>query len=125
MYAAQNNHQEIVSELIDQGARVDAVDDRFGNTALIWAAYRGDEDGVKVLVTNLGADVNHQNRNGETALMFAVKKGHQNIIAFLNNEALDSFMLDQRSPPIVSNDANHLSESDLNLLFGLKRRGLG
>jgi ankyrin repeat protein len=58
---------EIVDALVRGGARVDAVDS-FGNTALIGAAEGGRLPVVQRLL-KLGADVNHRNHHGETALI--------------------------------------------------------
>jgi ankyrin repeat protein len=53
-----------------------------GLTALIWAAYYGDNDIVKVLLANT-ADVNANQKNGFTAVMAAKKKGYKEIVRIL------------------------------------------
>jgi ankyrin repeat protein len=46
--------------------------DKDGNTALIWAAWRGHSTTVKILPAK-GADVNAKDNDGNTALMVAAK----------------------------------------------------
>jgi ankyrin repeat protein len=63
--------------------QVDAVG-RVGNSSLMWAAYFGETDVVKYLLTK-GADVNLINEDGHTALQLASKKGHRDIVKLLRN----------------------------------------
>jgi ankyrin repeat protein len=39
--AAKGGHGELVSLLLDNGAGIEGRDEKFGGTALIWAALRG------------------------------------------------------------------------------------
>jgi ankyrin repeat protein len=59
---------EIVKILIDAGAKLDLLSG--GYTSLMGACLRGQTKVVKYLI-NKGADINLQNKNGETALMIA------------------------------------------------------
>ena len=68
--AAAEGHTEIVTALLAIGkANVNAVD-KDGTDALMGAAVRGHKDVVEILLAN-GANVNAQNNDGHTALMFA------------------------------------------------------
>ena len=59
---------------------------QFRNTALMCAAWKGHLNIVKWLV-QANADVNIQNKAGETALMNAVQCEHLKIVQFLIVEA--------------------------------------
>jgi len=48
--------------------------DAFGNTALFMAVVRSNKETVKALI-NLGININHQNNDGSTALMYCVSHG--------------------------------------------------
>ena len=63
-----------LSELIENGAHVDAVDED-GRTALTVAVAKNNADCVKALLV-VGADVNAENKNGWTALMLATGLGY-------------------------------------------------
>lgn len=68
--------RNIFSVLLDAGVDVNATKDDSGNTALMYAAYRGDVESVNRLL-RAGADVNAKNNDNETALMLMI--GLQNI----------------------------------------------
>lgn len=46
------------------------------------ASYRGNVEAVRILIHN-GADVNHENKNGVTALMIASAEGHVEVVRLL------------------------------------------
>ena len=54
-------------------------DDRRDGTALFWAATRGNDDLVDLLLT-FGARVNSRTANGSTPLHSAAEKGHVTIV---------------------------------------------
>lgn len=61
---------ELAKEAVSWGAYADAEDER-GNTALHYAAARGNLELCAFLTQDCGADVNHKNFNGDTPLHFA------------------------------------------------------
>ena len=74
--ASAEGHLEIVSALL-QSKRVDSkARDIDGTTALMAASVRGHKQ-VATLLINAGANVNEQNIEGHTALMFAFNGKHQ------------------------------------------------
>ena len=63
--------------LVGAGAGLD-LQNKWGNTALIWAVYRGHSEIAQALVS-AGANLNLQNERGDTALILAVRQGHPEI----------------------------------------------
>ena len=61
--------------------------DKFGSTALMWAASFGRVDVARWLVDEIGVAVDAQNKQGRTALMFATKYKQYAMAAYLINEA--------------------------------------
>jgi ankyrin repeat protein len=80
-YAAFDGHADIVSYLINQHALVDARAPN-GQTALMFAARNGHVDVVKLLVS-AHADVNLDDGSGNTALALALKAGNTDIADYL------------------------------------------
>ena len=61
MMAARTGRVEVVDVLLDGGAAVDAVEDRRGTTALMWAAANEQPDAVRLFVAR-GADVSARSK---------------------------------------------------------------
>ena len=80
MYAALCGTPETIRLLVDHGARVNAAN-RFGATALMWAATSRTPN-VKTLLA-LGADVNARTANGRTALLTATRYGNASAMILL------------------------------------------
>lgn len=76
--AALNGHQEVVSLLVESGARINAS----GWGALHYAVFSGHADIVRFLLDR-GADVNARAPNHHTALMLAARNGHGEIVRVL------------------------------------------
>jgi len=84
MFAVINMHADIAGELLEHGADVNATAND-GATALMLAASSGDTASVRALVRK-GADPSGRYiRTGETALMLAKKKNHDDIVNLLSN----------------------------------------
>ena len=60
--------------------------DKFGSTALMWAASFGRLEVARWLVHDVGVNVDARNKQGRTALMFATKYGQCALAAFLLSE---------------------------------------
>src|SRR5262249_32791810 len=69
MLAARRAPVEVISLLIDKGAKIDAKND-MGNTALMYAAESGHKEAMKIL-SQRWADVNAKDNLSQTALMKA------------------------------------------------------
>ena len=72
---------EEIKELIKKGADVNAQY-KYGETALMTAAYNGEIDMAKCLFEN-GADVNASSKYGKTALMIAATWGQIEVVKYL------------------------------------------
>ena len=77
--AAIQDDEETVSALLGRGAKVDA-EDMGGNTALMWAAYsEHPRPVVAKLLLAAGANPGHKNKLGETASIWASRRGTTSI----------------------------------------------
>jgi ankyrin repeat protein len=77
-----------VTALLSAGAKVDAKDDRRGQSALMWAADEGHADVVAALV-DAGADVRARVPSGFTPFLFAVRAGRQDVVRVLLKAGAD------------------------------------
>ncbi|WP_168464185.1 ankyrin repeat domain-containing protein [Wolbachia endosymbiont of Ctenocephalides felis wCfeT] len=76
-----------VKKLIRKGAGVNARDNKYGWTALHWAAFNGHTE-VVVFLLGKGADVHIQNYHKETPLHLAAQMGHKDVVeSLINNGA--------------------------------------
>ena len=76
MYAAAGPYAHTVQFLIDRGADLDIRDTEEGFTALMFAAAEGQAEVIEVLLSH-GANTKITDKDGDTALDFAEKNGHQ------------------------------------------------
>jgi hypothetical protein len=78
-----NENMEMFRKMVQSGANV-KVTDPAGGTTLMWAAANehGRADFVNELIT-LGVDVNAKNKDGDTALTWALRRGDTPIVAML------------------------------------------
>jgi ankyrin repeat protein len=83
--SAIRDDPQTASALIARGAKVDA-EDVWGNTALMWAAYSDlpDPELVKCIL-KAGADAGHKNKMGETAFVWAERRGNTNVVSLLGS----------------------------------------
>ena len=99
---------EAIEILLAHGALIDLPNDN-GDTALIAAAGYGQEPGAtrgrfrtqaeallatQALLANGGADINHQNKAGITALHAAADQGWSDIVALLLDHGADPLIED-------------------------------
>ena len=84
----QNGDTKRVIEAIKAGANVNAKDDKFGVTALIFAARDGHTEIVIALI-KAGADVNAKSDKGVTALMLAAASKSPKIVKVLIEAGAD------------------------------------
>ncbi|KAL7805259.1 ankyrin repeat-containing domain protein [Trichoderma aethiopicum] len=88
--AAERGDEQVVEMLIKSGkADINARDQQYGETPLIWAARKGHYNVVKLLL-DADADVNVQEqRKGETALTLAIESRHEATIRELIAKGAD------------------------------------
>jgi ankyrin repeat protein len=75
--AVTSGQTALVKKLIKEGQSIDALS-TYDQTGLMKVAEDGDAATVDRIL-KLGADLNRQNSNGETALWFAVYGGHEDL----------------------------------------------
>jgi len=86
MYASTGPFAETVQLLIDAGANVNAADGQENWTPLMFAAAEGQADVVKILLKH-GATTANRDADGDTALQFALSKGHQEVADLISISA--------------------------------------
>ena len=82
MAAASGGHLDIMDLLVKAGAKVNRVTLDDFSSALTVAASRGQVEAVQWLIAH-GANVNHDDVHGRTALMLAEENGHPAIVDLL------------------------------------------
>jgi ankyrin repeat protein len=115
MWAAGENHPKVVKTLLHHGANPNLVADalefwamvpsepatpkivmpRGGMTALQYAARQGSFEAVRALVSAPGLDLNQQDPDGVTALLFATLNGHFDVAALLVEKGADVTIADR------------------------------
>jgi ankyrin repeat protein len=88
MTASRTGNLAAVKALINHGAKVDAKDDRRGQTALMWAAAEGHAPIVQALI-DADADFKTRVPSGLSPLMFAVREGRTDVVRVLLKAGAD------------------------------------
>lgn len=101
--AAAAGHVAVLELLVDGGAAVGRVTLDGFESALTIAAHRGHEHVIRWLLGR-GADPNHDNREGRTALHVAAEGGHVTIVEMLLKAGVrvDTKTLDGRETPLIA-----------------------
>jgi ankyrin repeat protein len=113
--ASAEGHLEIAQLLLGRGANINVgsniqSNDKRGRTPLSWAAGRGDEGVVRML---LAKDVNpdSEDYSGRTPISYALEKGHQSIVNLLYMESRRR--RERQSDFIFAADVEASSNADL------------
>jgi ankyrin repeat protein len=88
MTAARTGSVAAVKALLSHGARVEAKDDRRGQTALTWAVAEGHAEVAEILI-KAGADFRLRLASGFTPLLFAVREGRTDAVRVLLKAGAD------------------------------------
>lgn len=94
--ALNDNNLGLVNILLDMDLpkNINACDNiNNGNTALIVAAYRSNNEIAKLLIKK-GADVNYSNKYMKTALIYATITGNKPLVKLLIDNGADSKLID-------------------------------
>lgn len=90
--AREGNVTTVQKELLDNQADPNSID-KFNKTALMYAAYLGHTDVVRVLL-EAGADIDLVDSEGWNVLFYAVVKNREVISALLVNQGVDTTLVD-------------------------------
>jgi len=94
-HAASTNNVKRLSELLGEGVDINQRDKDTGNTALIYAAIKGQKHALYYLVDQ-GADIDAQNNKGSTALHALVNNRYTNLSVWLVKRGADINVEDAR-----------------------------
>jgi ankyrin repeat protein len=73
----------VVEVLLATGKVAIDVQDKYGRTALIGAAWAGHKEVVEVLLATGKVAIDIQDKDGQTALMMAAWRGHKDVVEML------------------------------------------
>ena len=96
MWASEGGHMEVIKYLIEKGADVNIVSNKYGRgSAMIYAAAAGRLEVVQYLVDH-GANINATSTSqNETALIWAVAMGHPDIVKYLLEKGADQTIINK------------------------------
>jgi ankyrin repeat protein len=119
--AAEEGKLQEVKDSLNDGARVDAVDE-YGRTPLYWAAEKGHKEVVKMLIER-GNKVDAADKNGMTPLHWAAQNGHKEIAGMLiaggaDVNAADEYGWTPLSPRPPLNQQVHIPQPPTAILSG-------
>ena len=66
-----NENSDVITTLLNAGAKLDDRDELFGRTALMWAAKYNENPEVITTLLNAGADAKAKSNEGKTAFDYA------------------------------------------------------
>jgi ankyrin repeat protein len=87
MQAAHLGPATLVVELLEKGARVDAMN--ADGSQPLWLACVGDNPDIVAAIIKAGADLDHKNVNGSTALMYAASASKAKALKILLEAGAD------------------------------------
>lgn len=88
LVAVHGGHFALSMELLARGASANCAN-RFGASPLHFAAEHGHLSLVQDLIEKGAAFVHRKDKNGDSALFYAVRKGHTEIVKFLLGQGVD------------------------------------
>jgi ankyrin repeat protein len=105
-----------VARLLAQQISVNARDERFGRTALMWAAQNGHIE-VMHLLLDRGAEIDASAQDGETALMLAAGDGRAEAVLLLLARGAQMDKKDKEGRTAADHAREHDREETLRLLI--------
>lgn len=108
----------VVKLFLEAGMKSTEEKDKYGFTALVWAAGKGNTEIVKLLLSK-GADVNAKDKAvyGGTALMAAANRGHTEIVKLLLSKGADVNAKDEAGGTALMAAAGNGNTEIVNLLL--------
>ncbi len=88
-FVVKKGNRELIDLFLNKGADVNAVDARTGKTMLHEAALRGHSDVVETLLAR-GAHKDAKDKDGYTALSYALKYGNKTAAGLLRNRGVEA-----------------------------------
>ncbi|KAL7781716.1 hypothetical protein V8C43DRAFT_319567 [Trichoderma afarasin] len=101
--ASYYGHRAIAKLLVEKGADIEAKDNNYGQTPLLWAAKSGHEALIKLLV-EMGADIEVKDKHGQTPLLWAARNGREALIKLLSGHEAIAKLLVEKGADIKAKD---------------------
>lgn len=92
--SAYYGHLPLVEALLQAGASPDAADTARGNTALMGAIFRGEDEVARRLLADPRTEPDQRNHAGQTAAMFAALFGRAGMVGALAERGADFSLAD-------------------------------
>jgi ankyrin repeat protein len=89
LIAAYFGLEGIVKLVLEKGADIESKDDKWGETALLWATENGHETVVKLLLEKDADIESKDDKWGKTALSWAAQYGHETVVKLLLEKDAD------------------------------------
>lgn len=89
MYASSYGFDDIVRKLLSHGAIANVADELISSPPLSVASAKGHLAVVELLAEN-GADLNHEDSDGKSALVLSMENGHGEIAKYLRKKLLET-----------------------------------
>ncbi|KID82383.1 Ankyrin repeat-containing domain protein [Metarhizium guizhouense ARSEF 977] len=109
LLAAKSGNGEILDMLLKAGFTADLAEDMYGRTALMFAAAKGYESIVRILLAREDHHLESEDETGKNALAYAIKGGHETIAEMLRQAGLseerDEAQSETSSAPACDDDA--------------------
>ena len=118
MVACQNGYPEIAEIMLNQGAKVDLIDNK-RVSALMHATEHG-HLAVKLLIEH-GACINLQDNEGCTPLMVACQNGHRDVVSILLDSGTFSTILQNNHGKTALDIALYSNSTDILEQFSMLR----
>ncbi|KAK9444473.1 Ankyrin repeat-containing domain protein [Metarhizium brunneum] len=110
LLAAKSGNGEILDMLLQAGFTADLAEDMYGRTALMFAAAKGYESIVRILLAREDHHLESEDDTGKNALAYAIKGGHETIAEMLRQAGLseerDEAQSETSSAPAGDDDAD-------------------
>lgn len=109
LLAAKSGNGEILDMLLQAGFTADLAEDMYARTALMFAAAKGYESIVRILLAREDHHLESEDDTGKNALAYAIKGGHETIAEMLRQAGLseerDEAQSETSSAPAGDDDA--------------------